>query len=78
MRATRPAPSVSKAYVSWRSLASVLTAVRWREGAIHVQPISTRPCSGAMSPNRVDPTARPDARSTVAQATYSGRMASAR
>jgi hypothetical protein len=44
-------------------------AVRQAEGASQVQPISSASASRSMFPKRVEPTARPVARSTVAQAT---------
>ena len=42
--------------------------VRWNAAPTHVQPISSRRCSGAIVMNRVLPMARPDARSIVAKA----------
>ncbi len=69
LSATRPAPRSSNAYVNWSSFASLLIAVRQRDGASQVQPISSRSDGTSMSANRVDPTARPLATSTVAHTT---------
>ena len=48
LNSTRSAPSVSNAWVSWSSLASRLAPVRWKAVPSHVQPISSRRCSGAI------------------------------
>ena len=66
LNSTRFAPSVSNAWVSWRSFASRLAPLRWKAVPTHVQPISSRRCSGTIDRKRLLPIARPDAWSMVA------------
>src|SRR6185369_14759950 len=66
LNSTRRQPRVSKAWPSISSFASRFAPVRCQAGATHVQPISSRRCSGTMFMNRLLPIGRPVDASIVA------------
>jgi hypothetical protein len=66
LNSTRRQPSRSNACPSMSSFASRFAPVRCQAGATQVQPISRRRCSRTRFMYRVEPIARPDATSIVA------------